>query len=116
MAARISFDKKNDTFSQYVFEDSYRDLLKNTFDVCVRDTGGEYLVEAELPGIKKEEIDVSIKNGILCISIIREKNAEKNEQCASSTSRSIHLANANPDEIKTKFEYDILFVTIQKQE
>ncbi|MDR2089800.1 MAG: Hsp20 family protein, partial [Clostridiales Family XIII bacterium] len=46
-----------------------RNLLRDTFKIDVAESDGGYLVEAELPGVKKEEIDVSVDDDTLCISV-----------------------------------------------
>lgn len=108
------------------FGDSWmpsRSLLRDTFKIDVRETEKEYLIEAEMPGAKKEEINLSIENEILCISVNREENVNQEhkdyvhrERRTSSMSRSIRLANAKPDGIKARLENGVLNVTISKHE
>jgi HSP20 family protein len=100
-----------------------RNLLKDTFKIDVTETDGGYTVEAELPGVKKEEIDLSVDDDTLCVSVNREeeasaegKNYVHRERRRSSMSRRVRLANANLGEIKAKLENGILAVTIPKQE
>ena len=100
-----------------------RNLLRDTFKIDIEDTEKEYLVEAELPGIKKEEIDLGIEEDNLCISVNRteeSKESGKNyihrERRQASMSRRIRLADANLAEIKAKLEDGVLIVTIPKQD
>jgi len=76
-----------------------------------------------LPGIRKDEIDLSIEDDNLCISVNRTEEVNKDnknyihrERRASSMSRRIRLANAKLDEIKAKLEEGVLTVTILKDE
>ena len=100
-----------------------RNLLRDTFKIDIEDTEKEYLVEAELPGIKKEEIDLGVEDDNLCISVNRAEEANKDgknfihrERRAASMSRRIRLADANLAEIKAKLEEGVLTVTIPKQD
>jgi HSP20 family protein len=101
---------------------SNRNLLRDTFKIDVTETDDDYLVEAELPGVKKEEIDLSIDDDNLSISVNREENVNQDgknyihrERRAGSISRRIRLANARLDEIKAKLENGILNISIPKQ-
>ena len=100
-----------------------RNLLKDTFKIDIEETEKEYLVEAEMPGVKKEEIDLGVEDDNLCISVNRAEEANKEgknfihrERRAASMSRRIRLADANLAEIKAKLEEGVLTVTIPKQD
>ena len=106
------------------FNDSFmpsRNLLKDTFKIDIEDKESEYIIEAELPGIKREEIDLNIEEDNLCITISRSEDTNKDgknyihrERRASSMSRRVRLAGAKLDEIKAKLEDGILAVTVPK--
>jgi len=98
-----------------------RSLLRDTFKLDIVEKDNEYLVEAELPGISKDEIDLNIDGDTLCISVDRTeetnsdgKNFIHRERRVSSMSRRVRLADANLDEIKAKLEDGVLTVTIPK--
>ena len=100
-----------------------RNLLRDTFKIDIEDTEKEYLVEAELPGVRKEEIDLGIEEDNLCISVNRTEETKENgknyihrERRQTSMSRRIRLADANLAEIKAKLEDGVLVVTIPKQD
>jgi HSP20 family protein len=100
-----------------------RNLLKDTFKIDIEETDKEYRVEAELPGISKDEIGLDIEDDNLSISVNREEETgkeEKNyihrERRVSSMTRRVRLANANLDAIKAKLEDGILSITIPKEE
>jgi len=139
MSGLIPFNRKNNNLARSGtgFDDFYnmlddffsdglmpgRSLLRDTFKIDIVEKDNEYLVEAELPGINKDEIDLNIDNDNLCISVNRseEKNRDgKNfihrERRAASMSRSIRLANAKLDEISAKLDNGILNITIPKAE
>ena len=101
---------------------SSRNLLRDTFKIDIQEKENEYLIEAEVPGIKKEEIDLSIDDDNLCISVNRVEESNKDdgknyihrERRASSMSRRVRLQGAKLDEIKAKLDEGILTVTIPK--
>ncbi|HCP14463.1 MAG TPA: heat-shock protein Hsp20 [Peptococcaceae bacterium] len=98
-------------------------LMKDTFKLDVQDKDKEYLIQADLPGIKKEEVKVDLDAGRLTISVEREerideekKNYVHKERRYSSMSRSIYLADAKSDGIKAKLEEGVLNISIPKEE
>jgi HSP20 family protein len=102
-----------------------RNLLRDTFKIDIQETENEYLVEAELPGIKKDEIDISADDENLCVSVNRVeetnagnkkdgKNFIHKERRATSMSRRVRLIGAKLDEIKAKLKDGILQITIPK--
>ena len=98
-----------------------RSLLRDTFKLDIAEKDKEYLVEAELPGISKDEIELNIDGDTLSISVNRTeetnndgKNFIHRERRASSMCRRVRLADAKLDEIKAKLEGGVLTVTIPK--
>ena len=102
---------------------SDRNLLRDTFKIDIQETESEYRIEAELPGIKKEEINLDAEGDSLLIAVNREEEVNKDnenyihrERRSSSMSRRIRLANAKLAETKAKLEEGILTVTVPKVE
>lgn len=94
----------------------------NTFRLDVQENDEEYCVEAELPGIRKEQIDVSLEEGRLIISVRREESVEQTEKnyvhrerSFSSMQRAVYLDDADPDDVKAKLDSGILRLNIKKQ-
>ena len=58
--------------------------------VDVRDEDGQYVVEAELPGIKKEEVSVEIGDEAVIIKAEKENNVESRERICSP-GKGIHI-------------------------
>ena len=81
------------------------------------------MVEAELPGIKREEIYVDFIEGQLIISVKKEdkideekKNYIHKERRSSSMRRSLYLDDAKAEGIKAKLDNGILYITVPKEE
>jgi len=100
---------------------SNRSLLRDTFKLDIVEAEKEYRVEAELPGIKKEEIQLNADDESLCITVTRAEEADsgKNyihrERRVTSMSRRIRLAGAKLEDIKAKLDDGVLTVTIPKE-
>ena len=136
MAGLIPFNKKSSNLSAFghdpfsfiddFFNDSFlpsRNLMRDTFKIDVKETDKEYLIEAELPGIQKDEVNLNLDDGKLSISVNRTENIDEEkenyihrERRYSSMSRSVYLADANPENIKAKLDNGILAITVQKEE
>jgi len=102
---------------------SDRNLLRDTFKIDIEETDNEYRIEAELPGVRKEEIDLDIEENNLCISVNRAEEVNKDgknyihrERRISSMSRRVRLANAKLNEAKAQLEEGLLTITIPKDE
>mgnify|MGYP000851338908 FL=1 len=89
------------------------------FKLDIQRTDKEYLVEAELPGVRKDEISLDLREGTLTISVNREENKnEENknyihrERRVSSMSRSVYLGDVDPDGVAAKLENGVLKITV----
>ena len=77
-------------------------------------------VEAEIPGVKKEDIKITLQDNILTITGEKKKeNNKKNffrsERVYGSFTRSFTLPDdINSDSVEAKFDNGILNITIQK--
>ena len=55
--------------------------------VDIYDRGGEVVIHAELPGMKKEDIDLRVENNVLTLSGKKERKEEVNEDGFFRTER-----------------------------
>jgi HSP20 family protein len=84
----------------------------------------EYVIDAELPGVKKEDVKVSIENGVLSISGERKSEKEEKgkkyhrvEQTYGTFMRSFTLPEGSSGEkISAEFRDGILKVRLPKDE
>ena len=91
----------------------------------VRETDSGYEVDIDLPGFKKDEINIQLDNGYLSISAANgldkdEQDKEgkyiRKERYAGSMSRSFYVGNAiTQDDIKAKYESGILRLSVPKK-
>lgn len=136
MAGLVPFNRKkndvlNTSFGDFhnmlddFFNDNWsqrRSLVADTFKIDVQDQDKEYIVDAELPGVQKNEVDVSLEDGRLMITINKEENHEETnknyihkERRYSSMQRSILLGDADADGIKAKLDDGVLTIIIPKK-
>ena len=92
----------------------------------IREAGGNYVLEIELPGFKKEDVSVKLENG--CLTVTASKGLDKDEQkedsgyirrerWSGSCSRSFYVGeNVRPEDIKAKMEDGILHLTMPKEQ
>ena len=95
-----------------------------TFKTDIRDTGDAYLLEADLPGMKKEDIRIDIDGERLSISAersaVKEEKDENSgyircERSYGSFSRSFDISGIRGDAISAAYEDGVLKLTLPKQ-
>lgn len=108
-------------FNDSVFPSYFRQsgLMK----VDIRDEGDAYLLEADLPGVKKDQVNIDIEDGNLTISVNQEEETEEKrenyicrERRASALRRSFSLDNIDSDKISAKMENGLLMLRLPKLE
>ena len=101
-----------------------RSLLTDTFKLDVKEDADFYIVEAELPGVPREELGLALQDECLTLSVNREavneeKDEDKNylhrERQYSSMRRAVYLVDSDEHNVKAKLEDGVLRVTIGKQ-
>jgi HSP20 family protein len=133
MSALIRFERPMNTLSS-LFDDFFGDNIYESVDrqlttgnwphVDIEESENSYAIKADLPGMDKKDVSITVENGTLCIS--GEKKAESKrekgkyyhlERSYGSFSRSFAL----PDDIETgKIEAamnnGVLTLTLPKSE
>lgn len=90
----------------------------------VRETEDSYELDVDLPGFKKDEIDLDLQDGYLTIRAAKglDKDEQdkkgkyiRQERYAGALSRSFYVGEAvEPDQVSAKFEDGILRLTVPK--
>ncbi len=119
------FDNMFDRFFDTAFTDFWGNSLagKESFNTDVIDEGDHYLLQAELPGFKKEDINIDLSNNTLTISANHEEKNEENksnyirkERHYSSYKRCFHVEGIRPEDIDASYQDGILEVKFPKKE
>jgi HSP20 family protein len=92
--------------------------------VNIAETRDNYLVEVEVPGMKKEDIHISLKDNLLTIegerkheTASRDRNYHRRESFYGKFSRSFTLPDdVLKDKIDASYENGILTITLPKSE
>ena len=93
---------------------------KATFKVDVKETKDEYVIEAELPGFAKEDIEIEYEDNILTITA--KKNEKKEEEGkyhvreirTGKFTRKFEIERIDEEKISAKFVDGILTVIAPK--
>ena len=137
MAGLIPFNRKQNDLMNIGFDDFSnmlddfftgswpirRSLAGDTFKIDIQDNDTEYTIEAELPGVKKEDVEITLNDGRLNISVKKEEVSENKskkyihrERKYAQMSRSILLADADDEAIKAKLEEGVLTIQVPKKQ
>ena len=104
----------------------YGKHAKNLMKTDVRELDGSYEIDIDLPGFKKDEVDIQLQDGCLTISAAKgldkdEKDKQgryiRQERYAGSVSRSFYVGeDVKPADVKASFEDGILKLSVPKAE
>ena len=124
-----SLQRKGDDFENMVnsfFNDDFFSslgVLKNNFSVDLKEDDNDYIIEADLPGVDKKDIEISYKNGYLNIVAKRNNHVEekkdnyiRRERSYGSVSRGFYITNVDKNSIKAKFDNGVLNIELPKKE
>lgn len=122
---RNQFDDFYNVMDQF-FNDSFMPTKfynESEFKVDIQDLDNSYIVEAELPGFKKDEINIHLEKGNLTISAEKDEEIDKSdkdkkyihkERRTSSMSRTMYFDNIDDEKLKAKLDNGILKIEIPK--
>ncbi|WP_294406594.1 Hsp20/alpha crystallin family protein [uncultured Ruminococcus sp.] len=121
------FEKKSfDLFNAFHdFEnDFFGGLYPTSFKTDIRDEGDKYVMEAELPGFDKGDIQLDITGNKLTLSAVHsEKKVDKKdntyicrERSYGSYSRSFDITGIDADKIEAEYKNGILSMVMPKKE
>ena len=100
--------------------------VKDMMKTDIRDVDGNYELEIDLPGFKKEDVKIQLKNGYLNIQATREEKKDekddkgkyvRRERYTGTCNRSFYVGSSiKHEDIHAKYENGILHVTFPKEE
>ena len=91
----------------------------------VKETEKDFILDVDLPGFKKEDVNLNLENGYLTISAKREhkvdnedrkENFVRRERSFGQFSRSFYVGDVEQDEIEAHLENGILTIKLPKEE
>lgn len=117
-----------------VFDSFFSDMMPvvrgvggafTSFPIDIKENETAYTAEMNVPGFKKEDIDISLDNGIMTIKSEKEESSEQKEdgkyivkeRSVSNLSRSLRIPeNVDVSKIEANMEDGILKITLPKAE
>ena len=122
---RSQFDNLFDNFfSDFSLDFPRSDLIETSFKprVNICEDEKSYQIEAELPGVKKEDIEVEFANNLLTIKAERKEEKEKKdknyhrvESFYGTFQRSVNIPNPiEEDKINAEFKDGMLQIELPK--
>lgn len=118
---RNDFDLFDNFFDDGFFTKRERNMMKTD----IREQKDKYIVDVDLPGFEKENINVSLEKGYLNISAKVDKKEENKEhekyvhreRFTGECSRSFYLGDdIKEEDIRAEFKNGILKVEVPKKE
>ncbi len=123
---RNLFWPEMDTLFDQLFQGSLlsgRSEEQRVMRVDIKDTQDAYVIEAELPGISKENIDIKIQDKLLTLSVRQDEQSESSkdqyivrERRVRSLERSFDVRAVDTEKITAKFENGLLALHLPKLE
>lgn len=118
-----NFDRDMNRMMKPLYGKHAKDVMKTD----VKEKDGNYEVDIDLPGFKKDEVSIQLENGYLTITAAKglDKDEEKEdksgyirkERWSGSCSRSFYVGeNVKSEDIKAKMEDGILHLTMPKEQ
>lgn len=106
------------------FNDSFLGISGgNPIRADIKENEKEFIVEAEIPGVAKEDIKLDLRDDRLTIAV--EQNQESKEEKDNyirkerrygSFSRSFYVENVKNEDVSAKYENGILTIVLPKSE
>ena len=128
-------------FSENMFDDFFSDPFdreffgahnplygkhaKNMMKTDIHEKENGYELAVELPGFKKDEINVDVSDGYLTIKAAKGLDKDENdkkgrvirqERYAGVCSRSFYIGDVKPEDVKAKYESGVLTLEVPKAE
>ncbi len=103
----------------------YGKHARNLMKTDIHEKDGAYEVVVDLPGFKKDEINLDVKDGYLTISAQKglDKDEEdkkgrilRQERYAGVCTRSFYVGDVAPEDVKAKYKSGVLTIVLPKKE
>ncbi len=92
----------------------------------VHETQDSYELDIDLPGFKKEEISIELREGYLTISATKslERGTEddksrriiRQERYAGTSQRTFYVGDVRPEEVRCKYDSGVLSIVVPKKD
>ena len=128
MYSMIPFGRMNTSWND-LFDDFERRMFPAdrgelpAFRTDIRDEGDHFLLKADLPGFRKEDIDLHLEDNVLTITAKHQETAENKqdgkyicrERRVGSYARSFDVSGIQEEGISAAYENGVLTLILPKQ-
>lgn len=105
------------------FLDDLEPVKINNMKCDIYEKNNAYVIEMDVPGFDKNDIEINLDNGYLTISASHEENNDDNtknyirrERNSYKCSRKFYLGDVSYENIKAEFNNGILKIVVPKKE
>ncbi|WP_303691460.1 Hsp20/alpha crystallin family protein [Megamonas hypermegale] len=119
-----TFPSVFDVFNEPFFQNAFAPMQNmNGFKVDVKDTGDSYELTAELPGTKKEDIQLDYQNDYLTIKAVMNKEQNNSDEAHNyickeryygTVQRSFYVGQIDKANAKAEYTDGVLKITLPK--
>ncbi len=120
----LTFGLDRELMRPFSFPSRFSRKFSPSFDIDMIENESNYVIHADIPGVTKEDINVSIEGGLLTITAERNINRENtdetihyhfSERSRGTFTRSFTLPeNANSECLRAKYENGVLEIVLNK--
>lgn len=110
----------------FLLDDFFGDVSKikiHDMKCDIYEENNNYVVEMDVPGYSKDEIDIEVNRGYLTISLSRtsedevsDKNYIRKERVYGTTKREFYVGDVDEEGVKASFYEGVLKVIVPKRE
>lgn len=113
-----------DEFDRHFFGNPSNSNLPS-FRTDIRDDGDRFVLDADLPGFNREDIQLNLQGGVLTINAQHQDQKEDKdehgnyicrERSSNSYSRSFNVTGIREEDITAAYQNGVLELTLPKQE
>lgn len=112
------FDEAFNSFFKPMFYDDKLDAMRTD----IKETESGYVMDVEIPGFDKKDVNLSLKDGYLTIAA-EKKTTEENKkdnyirrERSTSLLRSYYVGDVSKEDVKAKYENGVLTIEIPKEQ
>ena len=111
--------------SKFYLDSIFDDFMdtKEPMKCDIYEKDGIVHIEADMPGMKKEDIKVELNDGYLTIGATKEENNEekdknfiKKERFYGKLERKFYIGDVNEDEVNAEFTDGVLKIQVPKED
>lgn len=111
-------DRWTNLFNDELFKTNW-----DSFKTDISETDREYIIEADLPGFAKDQIEVALQDGNLTISANKDEVIEetkgnylRKERRSGQLLRTFAFDNIDPDHVTAAYRDGVLKINLPKKE